>query len=95
MLEMEYMLGLKKGKIRDYVESDREILTQRLILMFHELFTGGVTSQCLPWEEETACLLVEASNPLLNQQEYDITYLFLRTEKDINRDQIPPESSSV
>lgn len=28
-------LGLKKGKIRECAESDREILTLRLILMFH------------------------------------------------------------
>lgn len=59
------------------------------------LITGGVTPQCLPWEEGAACLLVEASNSLLDQQEYDITYLLQRMERDIYRDQIPPESSSL
>ena len=33
--EMEPKLGLKKGEIRECGESDRKILTQRLILMFH------------------------------------------------------------
>lgn len=35
VLEMDHMICLKKGKIRECGEWDWEILTQRLILMFH------------------------------------------------------------